>query len=179
MSPQKNMFKAAGINRQTEEAAEMENGKHSQVEYHLRRKAAPPILERLVNELEKNVRWQTSKELETLLWWKGVHVSKMGNIANRCILHEQFAEGGTEEVSVPTPWMENNQIEFNALRNAPIKMANTSLHASWRNIRGMWSRHTRKCPARRKWTSSGRWWRCMSRVRTTGNPRHLASLPFC
>jgi hypothetical protein len=57
MSPQTNMFKAAEINRQTEEVAEMENGKHSQVEYHLRRKAALPILERLVNELEKNVGW--------------------------------------------------------------------------------------------------------------------------
>ncbi len=49
------MFKAAEINRQTEEVAEMENGKHSRVEYHLRHKAALPILERLVNELEKNV----------------------------------------------------------------------------------------------------------------------------
>jgi hypothetical protein len=53
MSSQTNMFKAAEINRQTEEAAEMENGKHSWVEYHLRRKAALPILEHLVNELEK------------------------------------------------------------------------------------------------------------------------------
>ncbi len=53
MSPQTNMFKVAEINRQTAEAAEMENGKHSRVEYHLRRKAALPILERLVNELEK------------------------------------------------------------------------------------------------------------------------------
>ncbi len=56
MSPQTNMFKAAEINRQTEEAVDMENGKHSWVEYHLRCKAALPILERLVNELEKNVR---------------------------------------------------------------------------------------------------------------------------
>jgi hypothetical protein len=31
----------------------MENGKHSWVEYHFRRKAALPILEHLVNELEK------------------------------------------------------------------------------------------------------------------------------
>jgi hypothetical protein len=31
MSPQTNMSKAAEINRQTEEAAEMENGKHSRV----------------------------------------------------------------------------------------------------------------------------------------------------
>ncbi len=172
------MFKAAEINRQTVEAMEMEIGKHSWVEYHLRRKAALPILERMVNELEKKVVWQTSKELETLLWWKGVPVSKMGNIANRRILHEQFAKEGTEEVSIPTPWTENNQIELNALRNAPIKMANTSLDASWRNIRGTWSGHTRRCPPRRKWTSSRRWQRWMSRVWTTGNPRHLASLPF-
>ncbi len=67
MSPQTNMFKAAEINWQTEEAAEMENGKHSRVEYHLRCKDALPILKRLVNELEQNVRWQTSKELEMLL----------------------------------------------------------------------------------------------------------------
>jgi hypothetical protein len=78
MSHQTNMFKVAGINRQTAEAAEMKNGKHSRVEYHLRCKAALPILERLVNELERNVRWQTSKELEMLLWWKGIPVSKWG-----------------------------------------------------------------------------------------------------
>ncbi len=52
MSPQTSMFKVAETNWQTEEAAEMENGKHSQVEYHLRRKAALPILECLVNELK-------------------------------------------------------------------------------------------------------------------------------
>jgi hypothetical protein len=71
-----------------------------------------------------------------LLWWKGVPVSKMGNVVNRCILHEKYAEGGAEEVSIPTPWTENDQIELNALRNASIKMANTSLDASWCNIRG-------------------------------------------
>jgi hypothetical protein len=65
-----------------------------------------------------------------LLWWKDVPVSKMGNVANRCILHEQFAEGSTEEGSIPTPRTENDQIELNALKNAPIKMANTSLDAS-------------------------------------------------
>jgi hypothetical protein len=106
-------------------------------------------------------------------------MSIMGNVANRCILHEQFAEEGAEDVSIPTPWMENNQIELNALRNAPIKMANISLDASWHNIRGTWSGHdTRRCLPRRKWTSSGRWRRCMRWVQMTGNPRHLASLPF-
>jgi hypothetical protein len=159
---------------------EKENGKHSRVDYHIRHQAALPILERLVNELEENVGRQTSKELEMLLWWKGVPVSKMGNVVNRCILHKQFAEEDAEEVSIPTPWTENDQIELNALRNAPIKIADTSLDASWRNIRGTWSGHTRRCLPRRNRTSSGRWWRCMSRVLTTTtcNPHHLASLPF-
>ncbi len=102
MSSQTNMFKVAEINRRTPEAAEMENCKQSWVEYHLRCKDALLILERLVNELEKNVGQQTSKELETLLWWKGVSVSKMGNVANRCILHKKIAEGGAEEVSIFT-----------------------------------------------------------------------------
>jgi hypothetical protein len=77
------MFKATENNRQTLEAVEMENGKKSWVEYHLRRKAALPILECLVNELENNAGQQTRKELEMLLRWKGVPVSKMGNVANR------------------------------------------------------------------------------------------------
>ena len=51
---------------------------------------------------------------------------KMGNVANRHILYQQFAEGGSEEVSIPAPWTENDQTELDALRNAPIKMANTS-----------------------------------------------------
>ncbi len=178
MSPQTNIFKAAEINWQTKEAAEMENGKHSRVENHLRCKVSLPILVRLLNELEKNVGGQTSKELEMLLWWKGVPVSKMGNVAKRRILHEQFSEGGAEEVSIPTQWTENNQIELNALQNALIKIASTSLDASLRNMRGTWSGHARRCPPRRKWNLSGRWWRCMSWVQTTGNPCHLASLPF-
>jgi hypothetical protein len=100
------MFKVGEINRQTSEATEMENGKKSWVEYHLRREVALSILECLVNELENNDGKQTSKELEILLWRKGVPVSKMGNIANRHILYQQFAEGSVEEVSIPAPWME-------------------------------------------------------------------------
>jgi hypothetical protein len=103
-----------------------------------------------VNELEKIVGRLTSKELEMLLWWKGAPVSKMGNNANRRILHKQFVEGGVEEVSIPTPWTENDQIELNALRNAPIEMADTSLDASWHNVRVTWSRCTRRCLLRRK-----------------------------
>ena len=96
------------------------------MDYHRRCKAALPILNRLENELENDVGRLTSKELEALLWWKGVSVSKMGNVAIRCILYQQFAEGGLEGVSIPALWMENNQMELDALRNAPIEMADTS-----------------------------------------------------
>jgi hypothetical protein len=120
-----NMFKAAEIDRWPAEAAEVEKGKKSYMEYHLRREAALPILERLVNELENNVRRLTNKGLETLLRWKSVPVSKMGNVVNKRNLYQQFAEGGAEEVSIPALWRENNQIELNELRNVPIKMADT------------------------------------------------------
>jgi hypothetical protein len=80
------MFKAAEINRRTEEAAEREKEKKSRVEYHARREAALPIVDRLENELENNVVRLTSKELEVLLRWKGVPVSWMGNVANRRVL---------------------------------------------------------------------------------------------
>ena len=50
----------------------------------------------------------------------------MGNVVNRRILYQQFAEGGSEEVNIPAPWMENEQTELDALRNATIEMADTS-----------------------------------------------------
>jgi hypothetical protein len=120
------MFKAAEINRRTAEAAEREKDKKGRVDYHRRGEAALPILDRLENDLENDVGRLTSKELEALLRWKGVSVSKMGNVANRRILYHRFAEGGSEKVSIPAPWMENDQTEFDALRNVPIKMADTS-----------------------------------------------------
>jgi hypothetical protein len=99
------MFKVAEINRRTAEAAEREKYKKGRVDYHRRCVAALPILNCLENELENNVGRLTSKELEALLWWKGVSVSKMGNVASRHILYQQFVEGGLEEVSIlPRGW---------------------------------------------------------------------------
>ncbi len=148
------------------------------MEYHLRRKAALPILERLVNELENNVGQHTSKKLETLLRWKGVLVSKMGNVANRCILYKQFAEGGTEEVSIPAPWMENNQIELNVLRNAPIKMADTLygcfLVQQQRDVEQVYQ----KMSAKEKVGFKQKMVKIDEGVQTTGNPHHLVSPPF-
>jgi hypothetical protein len=50
----------------------------------------------------------------------------MGNIANRRILYQQFAEGGMEEVGIPALWTEINKVELIALRDAPITMCNTA-----------------------------------------------------
>ena len=52
-----------------------------------RREAALPMLDRLENVLENAVTRLTGKELEVLLRWKGVPVSKMGNVANRRVLY--------------------------------------------------------------------------------------------
>jgi hypothetical protein len=97
------------------------------IPYHCRCEVALLILDRLENELENNVGQLTRKELEALLQWKGVSVSKMGNVSSTRILYQQFVEGGSEEASIPAPWTENDQTELDALvRNAPIKMADTS-----------------------------------------------------
>jgi hypothetical protein len=84
------MFKAAEINRRTGEAAEREKEKKSWVEHHIRQEAALPIVDRLENKLETNVAQLTSNKLEVLLWWKGVPVSRMGNVANRQVLYQHF-----------------------------------------------------------------------------------------
>ena len=95
------MLKAAEINRRKAEAAEREKEKKSWVEYHARREAALPIVDRLEHELDNNIEQLTSKELEVLLWWKGVAASKMGKVANRRLLYQRLAEGDLEEVSSP------------------------------------------------------------------------------
>ena len=120
------MFKAAEINRRKAKAAEREKEKKSWVEYHARRKAALPIVDRLKHELDNNVGRLTSKELEVLLWWKGVAALKMGNAANRLLLHQQLAEGDLEEVRIPAPWTKIDKAELIALRDAPIAMCNTA-----------------------------------------------------
>ena len=120
------MFKAAEINRRKAEAAEREKEKKSRVEYHARREAALPIVDRLEHDLENDVGQLTSKELEVLLRWKGVPTSTMGNVANRRILYQQFAEGVAEEASIPAPWTDIDEAELIALRDAPIKMCDTA-----------------------------------------------------
>jgi hypothetical protein len=107
-----NMFKSAEIVSQNAEAAEREKDRKRRLEYHARREAALPVLDRLENELENVVVGLTGKELEVLLHWKGVPVSKMGNVANRGVLYQQFADGGEEEeddTSIPAPWTDADE----------------------------------------------------------------------
>jgi len=106
------MFNAVEINRRIKEAKEREKETKSRVEYHARGKAPLQILDRLENDLESNVAGLTRKELEILLKLKGVAVPKKGNVANRRVLFQQFAEGGAEEVSIPAPWTEIDQAEL-------------------------------------------------------------------
>ena len=121
------MFIAAEIIRRKAEAAEREKEKKSRVEYHARREAALPIVDHLEHELDNNVGRLTSKELEVLLWWKGVATSKMGNVANRRLLYQQFAEGDVvEEVSIPAPWTDIDEAKLIALRDAPIEKYDTA-----------------------------------------------------
>ncbi len=89
------------MNRRKAEAVEREKDKKNWVEYHVRSKAALPIFDRLKNELKNDVGRLKRKELEVLLRRKGVPVSTMGNVVNRRILYQQFAEGGSEEAGIP------------------------------------------------------------------------------
>jgi len=51
----------------------------------------------------------------------------MGNVLNRHILYQQFAEGGVEKVGiVPTPWTEINEAELIAMRDGPIAICDTA-----------------------------------------------------
>jgi hypothetical protein len=78
------------------------------------------------HELDNNVGRLTSKELEVLLQWKGVATSKMGNVANRQLLYQQFTDGDVvEEASIPALWTNIDEAELIALRDAPIEMYNT------------------------------------------------------
>jgi hypothetical protein len=121
------MFIAAEINRRKAEAPEREKEKKSWVDYHARREAALPIVDRLKHELDNDVGRLKSKELEVLLRWKGVAASKMGNVANRRLLYQQFADGDVvEEVSIPAPWTNIDKAELIALRDVPIEMCDTA-----------------------------------------------------
>jgi hypothetical protein len=61
------VFKAAEIVHWNAEAVEVEKVKKRRLEYHARREATLPVLDRLENELENILARLTGKELEVLL----------------------------------------------------------------------------------------------------------------
>ena len=65
---------------------EKEKVKKNQMEGNVRHDAALIILDHLENHLNGNVDALSSKELKTLLKWKGIQVSKMGDkVARRAL----------------------------------------------------------------------------------------------
>ena len=104
---------------------EKEKEKKSRTEGNARRDAALIVLDRLVNHLNGNVGALLSKELETLLKWKGVQVPKIGDKVARRALYKFFVKEGSGGVETACVWIDANEEELEALKNAPIKMADT------------------------------------------------------
>ena len=84
------------------EIAEMEKGKKVRIDFHKRRDSALIALDRLEHELGNNIMRLCNKELEALLKWKGIAVSKMGSMANKRALYQQFA-GNREDYNLGNP----------------------------------------------------------------------------
>jgi hypothetical protein len=101
-----NMFKAAKIMRRNAEVVEVEKDKKRRLEYHVRRKAALPVLDRLENVLENILARLTGKELEVLLRWKGVPVTKNGECGKQTgavpTIH-RWRRGGGGQCKHPRP----------------------------------------------------------------------------
>ncbi len=121
------MFIAAEMGNREMEIAEMEKGKKVRIEFHARRDAALVVLNRLDHELDGNMERLTNKDLEVLLRWKGVLPSKMGNMANRRALYQQFSGNrGDDDLGDPPRWTEADEANLEEPRNALIEMDDTS-----------------------------------------------------
>ncbi len=69
----------------------------------MRRDAALVVLDCLNHELDGDAERLTNKDLGVLLRWKGVLPSKMGNMANKRALYQQFAgDRGDDDLGDPT-----------------------------------------------------------------------------
>jgi hypothetical protein len=101
----------------------MEKGEKVRIEFHAGSDAALVVLDRLKHELDNVVMWLCNKELDVFLKWKGIAVSKLGNMVNRRLLFQQFAsDRRDDDLGDPAKWTEASEGALNALRDAPIPM---------------------------------------------------------
>ena len=102
------MFIAIEMGNGKREIAEMEKDTNVRIEFHTRRDAALIIiLDRLDHESDGIVAGLTNKELGVLLRlrWKGVTVSKMGNMVSKRALYHQFVgDRGEDDLCVLARW---------------------------------------------------------------------------
>jgi hypothetical protein len=106
---------------------EKEKEKRSRLEANTRRDAALLVLDRLDNQLEGNVDALKGSELTTLLKWRGVKASNMGNsVAEKKALYKQMVEEGGGGVDSARSWTDADEEELEELRNATITMADTA-----------------------------------------------------
>ena len=97
-----NMFISAEMGNREREIVAMEKGRKVCIEFHARHDAALFVLDRLDHELDGNVERLTNNDLEVLLRWNGVLPSKMGNMANKRALYQQFAsDRGDDDLDNP------------------------------------------------------------------------------
>ena len=69
----------------------------------------------------------SNSELEKLLRWKGVPVSKMGKHAERKVLYKRIVEEGGDIIDGPRQtWTNADEEEIEALKNDPIETGDTA-----------------------------------------------------
>ncbi len=100
---------------------EKEKEKKSRMEGNVKRDAALITLDCLDNHLDGNSNALLSKELQTLLKWKGVQVSRWGIRRQRESTLQKKCRKGSG-VKTACSWTDANKEELKALKNAPIEM---------------------------------------------------------
>jgi hypothetical protein len=111
------------------EVAKKEKERKQRKEFHERREAALIVLDRLEYKLDGNVNQLCDGDLKMLLRWKGVPISKMGNMATKRVHYKKIVDGGAggdDEASNPAPWTVNGEYELERLRTAPIDIGDTA-----------------------------------------------------
>ena len=72
-------------------------------------------------------------------------VLTVGNVANKCILYQKFAEGGVEVAGIPALWTETGKAELIALKGmCPLLCATPCTGGLRYSRRRKWSKRTRR-----------------------------------